>query len=111
MPAYKAPVEDTLFLLNDVFGIQRHANLPGFADMADMLEPILTEGAKVCEEAFAPLNRIGDQMGCKRHEDGTVTTPKGFKEAYDAYRAGGWMGLAVPEEYGGQGLPTRSRPR
>ncbi len=105
MPVYKAPVEDTLFLLNDVFGIQRHANLPGFADMADMLEPILTEGAKVCEEAFAPLNRIGDQMGCKRHEDGTVTTPKGFKEAYDAYRAGGWMGLAVPEEYGGQGLP------
>ncbi len=73
--------------------------------MADMLEPILNEGAKVCEEAFAPLNRIGDQMGCKRHEDGTVTTPKGFKEAYDAYRAGGWMGLAVPEEYGGQGLP------
>jgi alkylation response protein AidB-like acyl-CoA dehydrogenase len=105
MPAYKAPVEDTLFLLNDVFGIQRHANLPGFADMADMLEPILTEGAKVCEEAFAPLNRIGDQMGCKRNEDGSVTTPKGFKEAYDAYRAGGWMGLAVPEEYGGQGLP------
>ena len=105
MPAYKAPVEDTLFLLNDVFGIQRHANLPGFADMADMLEPILMEGAKVCEEAFAPLNRIGDQMGCKRNEDGTVTTPKGFKEAYDAYRAGGWMGLAVPEEYGGQGLP------
>ncbi len=105
MPAYKAPVEDTLFLLNDVFGIQRHANLPGFADMADMLEPILSEGAKVCEEAFAPLNRIGDQMGCKRNEDGSVTTPKGFKEAYDAYRAGGWMGLAVPEEYGGQGLP------
>jgi len=105
MPAYKAPVEDTLFLLNDVFGIQRYANLPGFADVADMLEPIVAEGAKVCEEAFAPLNRIGDQMGCKRNADGSVTTPKGFKEAYDSYRAGGWMGLAVPEEFGGQGLP------
>jgi alkylation response protein AidB-like acyl-CoA dehydrogenase len=105
MPTYKAPVEDTLFLLNDVFGINRYSNLPGFADISDMLEPILGEGAKVCEEIWAPLNRVGDQQGCKRHADGSVTTPKGFKEAYDAYRAGGWMGLSVPEEYGGQGLP------
>ncbi|MCA3563309.1 MAG: acyl-CoA dehydrogenase C-terminal domain-containing protein [Methylocystis sp.] len=105
MPTYKAPVEDTLFLLNDVFGIGRYSNLPGFADLSDMLEPILEEGAKVCEEAFAPLNRVGDKEGCVRHADGRVTTPKGFKEAYDAYRAGGWMGLAVPETYGGQGLP------
>jgi acyl-CoA dehydrogenase len=105
MPTYKAPVEDTLFLLNDVFNINRYSNLPGFSDISDMLEPILEEGAKVCEEAFAPLNRVGDQQGCKRHPDGTVTTPKGFKEAYDAYRAGGWMGLAMPEAYGGQGLP------
>jgi acyl-CoA dehydrogenase len=105
MPAYKAPVEDTLFLLNDVFGINRYSNLPGFSDIGDMLEPILAEGAKVCEEVWQPLNRLGDQMGCKRNEDGSVTTPKGFKDAYDAYRAGGWMGLAVPEEYGGQGLP------
>jgi acyl-CoA dehydrogenase len=105
MPAYKAPVEDTLFLLNDVFGINRYSNLPGFSDIGDMLEPILAEGAKVCEEVWQPLNRLGDQMGCKRNDDGSVTTPKGFKDAYDAYRAGGWMGLAVPEEYGGQGLP------
>jgi acyl-CoA dehydrogenase len=105
MPSYKAPVEDTLFLLNDVFGIQRYSNLPGFSDITDMLEPILEEGAKVCEEAFAPLNLSGDKEGCTRHPDGSVTTPKGFKAAYDAYRAGGWMGLAVPEAYGGQGLP------
>ncbi|MFM9976362.1 MAG: acyl-CoA dehydrogenase C-terminal domain-containing protein [Beijerinckiaceae bacterium] len=105
MPTYKAPVEDTLFLLNDVFGIGRYSNLPGFADMSDMLEPILEEGAKLCEEVLAPLNRIGDKEGCIRHADGRVTTPKGFKEAYDAYRHGGWMGLAVPEAYGGQGLP------
>jgi acyl-CoA dehydrogenase len=105
MPTYKAPVEDTLFLLNDVFGIQRYSNLPGFADVADMLEPILEEGAKLCEEVLQPLNRVGDKEGCVRHADGRVTTPKGFKEAYDAYRHGGWMGLAVPEAYGGQGLP------
>jgi acyl-CoA dehydrogenase len=105
MPSYKAPVEDTLFLLNDVFGIQRYSNLPGFSDITDMLEPIIEEGAKVCEEAFAPLNLSGDKEGCKRHPDGSVTTPKGFKQAYDAYRAGGWMGLAIPEAYGGQGLP------
>ena len=105
MPTYKAPVEDTLFLLNDVFAIQRYSNLPGFADVADMLEPILVEGAKLCEEVLQPLNRTGDKEGCTRHADGRVTTPKGFKEAYDAYRHGGWMGLAVPEAYGGQGLP------
>jgi acyl-CoA dehydrogenase len=105
MPSYKAPVEDTLFLLNDVFGIQRYSNLPGFSDISDMLEPIIEEGAKVCEEAFAPLNLSGDKEGCKRHPDGSVTTPKGYKAAYDAYRAGGWMGLAIPETYGGQGLP------
>jgi acyl-CoA dehydrogenase len=105
MPSYKAPVEDTLFLLNDVFGIQRYSNLPGFSDITDMLEPILEEGAKVCEETFQPVNRSGDKEGCTRHPDGSVTTPKGFKQAYDSYRAGGWMGLAIPEEYGGQGLP------
>jgi acyl-CoA dehydrogenase len=105
MPSYKAPVEDTLFLLNDVFGIQKYSNLPGFADVTDMLEPILEEGAKLCEQVLQPLNRVGDKEGCKRHADNTVTTPTGFKEAYDAYRAGGWIGLAVPEEYGGQGLP------
>jgi acyl-CoA dehydrogenase len=105
MPTYKAPVEDTIFLLNDVFGINRYSNLPGFSDLSDMLEPILSEGAKMCEEVLAPLNTVGDREGCKRHADGSVTTPTGFKAAYDAYREGGWMGLAIPEEYGGQNLP------
>ncbi|MGO4704880.1 acyl-CoA dehydrogenase C-terminal domain-containing protein [Microvirga sp. 2MCAF38] len=107
MPVYKAPVEDALFLLSDVFPIGRYNNLPGFADATpDMMEAILGEGAKLCETAFAPLNLSGDHEGCTRNADGSVTTPKGFREAYEAYAQGGWMGLSAPEEYGGQGLPT-----
>ncbi len=106
MPSYKAPVEDVMFLLNDVFQIERYNNLPGFADATpDTIQAILEEGAKLCEEVLQPLNRVGDQEGCKRNPDGTVTTPRGFKEAHEAYSQGGWMGLAVPPEYGGQGLP------
>ncbi|MGO4387447.1 acyl-CoA dehydrogenase C-terminal domain-containing protein [Microvirga sp. 2YAF29] len=107
MPVYKAPVEDVMFLLNDVFPIERHNNLPGFGDATpDMVEAILAEGAKLCEEVFAPLNRTGDLEGCTRNADGSVTTPKGFRQAYEAYASGGWMGLSVPEEFGGQGLPS-----
>jgi len=107
MPAYKAPVEDVLFLLNDVFAIERYNNLPGFGDATpDVVEAIVAEGAKLCEDLFAPLNRVGDQEGCTRRTDGTVTTPTGFKEAYRAYVEAGWMGLSAPPEYGGQGLPT-----
>jgi hypothetical protein len=106
MPVYKAPVEDTLFLLNDVFNIERYNNLPGFADATpDVVEAVLGEGAKVCEEILQPLNLSGDREGCKRNVDGTVSTPKGFKEAYEAYAGAGWIGLAMDPEYGGQGLP------
>ncbi|MCO5153429.1 MULTISPECIES: acyl-CoA dehydrogenase C-terminal domain-containing protein [unclassified Shinella] len=106
MPIYKAPVNDTLFILNDVLALERYNNLPGFADATgDMLEAIAGEAAKVAEEVLFPVNLSGDQEGCKRHDDATVKTPKGFKEAFDLYRQGGWIGLAVPEEFGGQGLP------
>jgi alkylation response protein AidB-like acyl-CoA dehydrogenase len=107
MPTYKAPVDDVLFLLNDVFHMERHNNLPGFADASpDLVEAILSETAKFCEEVLTPLNRVGDKQGCKRHEDGSVTTPQGFKEAYKQIVDGGWVGLSAPSEYGGQGLPT-----
>ncbi len=106
MPTYNAPVEDVLFLMNDVFAIERYNNLPGFADAsADVIEAILGEAAKFCEEVLAPLNRTGDIEGCTRAPDGSVTTPKGFKEAYAKLVEGGWIGISAPEEFGGQGLP------
>src|SRR6266705_1030359 len=106
MPVYKAPVDEVLFLLNDVFQISRYNNLPGFADASpDLIEPVLAEAAKLCEQVVQPLNLPGDREGCTRHDDGSVTTPKGFKEAYRQYADGGWMGVSAPTEFGGQGLP------
>src|SRR3954463_5383222 len=107
MPSYKAPLEDVSFLLNDVFQIDRYNNLPGFSDAsADVREAILAEAAKLSEEVLQPLNLIGDLEGCTRHDDGRVTTPKGFKAAYKQLGEGGWLGLSMPAEYGGQGLPS-----
>jgi acyl-CoA dehydrogenase len=106
MPTYKAPVNDTVFLLNDVFNYANYANAPGFSEAPiDVVEAVLGEGAKFVEEVVQPLNRVGDIEGCKRHDDGSVTTPKGFKQAYKALVEGGWVGLAGDPAFGGQGLP------
>src|SRR6202171_76904 len=106
MPIYKAPLEDVNFLLNDVFQIDRFDNLPGFSDAsADVREAILNEAAKLSEEVLQPLNRVGDIEGCTRHDDGSVSTPEGLKEAFKQVSEGGWLGLSAPTEYGGQGLP------
>src|SRR6202008_4612723 len=106
VPIYKAPVDDAMFLLNDVFQVSRYNNLPGFADATpDLIEAVLGEAAKLAEEVMQPVNQSGDEEGCTRHDDGSVTTPKGFKEAYRQYAEGGWMGISAPPEFGGQGLP------
>ena len=106
MPVYRAPVEDTLFVLNDVLKYERYNNLPGFADATpDIVEAVLREAGRMAEEVFFPINQTGDQQGCTRHDDGSVTTPKGFREAFEQYKEAGWMGLAFDPEYGGQGLP------
>ena len=106
MPVYKAPVEDTLFLLTDVFDLNRLNNLPRFAEAPlDTVEAILSEAGKFAEDVLQPLNGVGDREGCRRHEDGSVTTPTGFRQAYKAFVEGGWVGISGPQEFGGQGLP------
>ncbi len=106
MPAYKAPVDDTLFLLNDVFAYERYGNLPGFSDAPpDVVKAILEEAAKFAEEVLQPLNQTGDSEGCNRNDDGAVATPTGFKDAYTQMAEAGWIGLTADPDYGGQGLP------
>ena len=106
MPSYSAPVDDTLFLLNDVLDYDQHSSLRGFADATpDLVEAILREGAKFAEGVVQPLNQSGDEEGCTRSEDGSVSTPKGYKEAYTGFSEGGWGGLSADPDFGGQGLP------
>ncbi|MBN8500195.1 MAG: acyl-CoA dehydrogenase C-terminal domain-containing protein [Sphingomonadales bacterium] len=106
MPIYKAPTRDTQFVLNEVLKLEQYGSLPTFENAgADMVATVIEECGKFAAEVLAPLNQQGDQQGCVRHADGTVTTPDGFKDAFALYRESGWGTLASPEEFGGQGLP------
>ena len=105
--AYTAPVRDFTFILNEVLEIDRHANQPGFEDVsADLVGQILEEGAKFAEEVIAPINRVGDQEGCKLSDGGVVTGPTGWKEAYQQMVEAGWPALSAHTEFGGQGMPA-----
>lgn len=109
MPAYKAPLDDIRFLLQDVHDVAQLSALPGFEEATpDMIDAVLVEGAKICEEVLFPINQSGDTEGVK-HEQGEVRTPSGFKEAYAQYAAGGWTGVSADPAYGGQGLPESVR--
>lgn len=105
MPTYKAPVKDYNFLLNDVFSIEQYNALEPFKEASsDLIDAILEEAAKLTENVFQPINQSGGEEGCLL-QNGVVTTPKGFKEAYDQYKDGGWQSITSNPEYGGQGLP------
>jgi alkylation response protein AidB-like acyl-CoA dehydrogenase len=106
MPQYTPPVRDTRFVLEHVVGLDRHANVPGFAVATpDTVDAVLEEGGRFVAEVLFPLNLSGDQEGCTRHADGSVTTPAGFKEAYARFVESGWGTLSAPEAFGGQGMP------
>ncbi|MDZ4867986.1 MAG: acyl-CoA dehydrogenase C-terminal domain-containing protein [Alphaproteobacteria bacterium] len=105
MPSYKAPVADFEFLMFDVLELEKHIDLPGYADLDRATVHDVLEGAgKFMSEVLQPLNQSGDEEGC-HFENGVVRTPKGFKEAYQAYCEAGWNRLGVPEQFGGAGLP------
>ncbi len=107
MPEYKAPIADMKFLFESVFDHYSHySKFPAFSEATpDLVDVIMTECAKFSENELLPLNQSGDKQGCKL-ENGKVTTPDGFKEAYQQFVEGGWQGLSHPEAYGGQGLPA-----
>jgi len=106
MPEYKAPLRDMRFLIDHVFDFHtQYAALGAHDASPDMINAILEEGAKFCENVLAPLNRSGDEEGC-HFDNGVVTTPAGFKQAFAQYVEGGWHGLAADPAYGGQGLPS-----
>ena len=106
MPRYDAPIRDIQFVLHELLNMNSYSNLPGFADATpDLVNQIIEESGKFAKDVLHPLNMVGDEQGCVRNADGSVTTPEGFKEAYRAMVDNGWPLLGVDPEMGGQGLP------
>ncbi|MFK7745746.1 MAG: acyl-CoA dehydrogenase C-terminal domain-containing protein [Roseobacter sp.] len=104
MPSYTPPTKDMQFILHNVLDVTQQS-IPGYEDLeADFTSAILEEAGKLTAGVLAPLNVVGDTEGC-RLENGVVRTPTGFKAAFDQVREGGWPGLDMPEQYGGQDMP------
>ena len=108
MPSYNAPLRDMHFVMHEVLNVQEaFKSLPAHQEIdQDTIQQILEQAAKFAKEVVQPLNQIGDKQGCTRHDNGAVTTPAGFKEAYEQYVQAGWPALACSPEYDGQGLPV-----
>jgi len=105
VPQYKAPLRDFEFVLHELLKVTEYKTLKGFEEVdKSLVDALLSEGAKLCEQVLFPLNQSGDKAGVIFHE-GKVITPPGFKEAYQTYIAGGWTGFTCDPAYGGQGLP------
>jgi alkylation response protein AidB-like acyl-CoA dehydrogenase len=102
MPSYTPPARDTRFVLTELLRIDEQAE---WGVDRELVDTIVDEAGRFAADIIAPLNRTGDEHGCTRHADGSVTTPSGFPEAYRAYAESGWGTLALPADYGGQGLP------
>jgi len=104
MPSYTAPTKDTQFVLHDVLNI-KDAGIPGYDELEpDFTSAVLEEAGKIARDVLHPLNVVGDTEGC-RLENGVVYTPTGFKAAFEQVKEGGWPGLDMPEQYGGQNMP------
>ncbi|MBW7851142.1 MAG: acyl-CoA dehydrogenase C-terminal domain-containing protein [Rhodospirillales bacterium] len=105
MATYKAPLRDMRFVFNELYDGSKLAELSGYEEATpDLVDAVLEESSKLCEQVLFPINRSGDEEGC-RFENGVVYTPKGFKEAYDTFVEGGWTAINCDPAYGGQGLP------
>jgi alkylation response protein AidB-like acyl-CoA dehydrogenase len=104
MPRYTPPTKDMQFILHDVLNVTS-SDIPGYDELeADFTAAILEEAGKLTSGVLAPLNVVGDKEGC-RLENGVVYTPTGFKAAFEQVKEGGWPGLDMPEEFGGQNMP------
>ena len=105
MPIYRAPVEDLLFVMNELLEVDKQRDLPQYGELTpDLLEDILTNAGKFAEEVLQPINQSGDEEGC-HYENGVVRTPKGYKEAYKAFSEAGWGALSAPSKFGGADMP------
>ena len=104
MAAYQAPLRDLVFNVREIADLAAVAKLPGYEESSDLLEAIVEEAANFATKVLDPINATGDREG-SHFDAGAVTTPKGFKEAFKQFADAGWIGLPMPTEYGGQGLP------